>query len=121
RRGESGNYFQWTFDDRWTPDNRHTNIARPYNRADEYWALDVNRSTYWYDNMAYMRLKNAVLTYDIPKHLFGNSGISRTSVFVSGNNLFLLYAAQDKFDPEIGAPLTYPAVKTFAIGARVTF
>lgn len=121
RRGEAGNYFQWSFDNRWTPDNTNTDVARAYNRDDLYWAFDVNNSTYHYDNMAYCRLKNAVLTYHIPSHLFGATGISRASIYFAGNNLFLIYAAQKNFDPEIGAPMTYPAVKTFAIGARVTF
>ena len=73
------------------------------------------------DNMAYARLKNAVITYNIPSSVFGNIGISRASVFFAGNNLFLIYAAQKNFDPEIGAPMTYPAVKTFAIGVKATF
>jgi len=121
RRGEAGNYFQWSFDNRWTPDNRNTDVARAYNRDDLYWAFDVNNSTYHYDNMAYCRLKNAVLTYNIPGSVFGNTGISRASVYFSGNNLFLIYAAQRNFDPEIGAPMTYPAIRTLAIGARITF
>jgi TonB-linked SusC/RagA family outer membrane protein len=121
RRGEAGNYFQWSFDNRWTPDNRNTDVARAYNRDDLYWAFDVNNSTYHYDNMAYCRLKNAVLTYHIPGSVFGNTGISRASVYFSGNNLFLIYAAQKNFDPEIGEPMTYPAIRTLAIGARITF
>lgn len=121
RRGEAGNYFQWSFDNRWTPENRNTDVARAYNRDDAYWAFDVNNSTYHYDNMAYARLKNAVLTYHIPGELFGNTGISRASIYFSGNNLFLIYAAQKNFDPEIGAPMTYPAIRTLAIGARITF
>jgi TonB-linked SusC/RagA family outer membrane protein len=121
RRGEAGNYFQWQFDNRWTPENRHTNVARAYNRNDQYWAFSVNNSTYWYDNMAYCRLKNAVLTYHIPEKVFGNVGISRASIYFSANNPFLIYAAQRKFDPEVGVPMSYPTVRTLAIGARITF
>ena len=121
RRGEAGNYFQWSFDNRWTPENTHTNVARAYNRNDLYWAFAVNNSTYHYDNMAYLRLKNAILTYNIPEKVFGNSGISRASIYLAGNNLFLIYSAQRNFDPEIGQPMTYPAVKTIAIGVKVTF
>lgn len=123
RRGEAGNYLQWEFDNRWTPTNTETDVARAYNRADLYWtfANGNQRSTYHYDNMAYCRLKNAVLTYTIPSNLVQKVGLSRASVYFAGNNLFLIYAAQKNFDPEIGAPLTYPAVRTLAIGARVTF
>lgn len=121
RRGEAGNYFQWHFDDRWTPQNTDATVARAYNRGDQYWAFQRNMSTYHLDNMAYCRLKNVVLNYNIPRRFFGNSGISKASVYFSGNNLALLYSAQKNFDPEIASPTTYPAVKTFAIGARVTF
>lgn len=121
RRGEAGNYFQWHFDGRWTPDNPNASVARAYNRDDLYWSFDRNNSTYWWDNMAYARLKNLVLSYTIPRSVFGDIGITRANIFVSGNNLFLIYAAQKNFDPEIGAPMVYPAVKTYAVGARVTF
>ncbi|MBW6536183.1 MAG: TonB-dependent receptor [Mariniphaga sp.] len=122
RRGEAGNYMQWEFDDRWTPTNTDATVARAYNRADLYWTLDGgHRSTYLYDNMAYCRLKNAVVTYTIPSNYVQKVGLSRASVYFAGNNLFLIYAAQKNFDPEIGAPLTYPAIKTLALGVRVTF
>lgn len=121
RRGEAGNYLQWSFDNRWTPENRNTDVARAYNRDDLYWSFDRNMSTYHLDNMAFCRLKNAVLTYTVPNSVFGNLGVSRAQVFFAGNNLFLIYAAQKNFDPEIGAPLTYPAVKTYALGVKVTF
>lgn len=121
RRGEAGNYMQWEFDNRWTPENTKTDVARAYNRSDLYWHFEVNNSTYYYDNMAYCRLKNAVLTYTLPQKLVEPIGLSRASVYFAGNNLFLIYAAQRNFDPEIGAPLTYPAIRTLALGVRVTF
>src|SRR5690625_6223696 len=79
RRGEAGNYFQWHFDNRWRPDNRDATVARAYNRDDQYWAFNRNNSTYWWDNMAYARLKNLVLSYTIPREVFGNLGISYRS------------------------------------------
>lgn len=123
RRGEAGNYMQWEFDGRWTPENTDASVARAYNRADLYWsyANGNNRSTYHYDNMAYCRLKNAVLTYTLPTDMVEKIGLSRASVYFAGNNLFLIYSAQKNFDPEIGAPLTYPALRTLALGVRVTF
>src|SRR5690625_6528453 len=121
RRGEAGNYFQWHFDNRWRPDNRDATVVRAYKRDDHYCAFNRNNVTYWWDNMAYARLKNVVLSYTTPREVFGNLGISYANVFFSGNNLALLYSAQRNFDPEIGAPMTYPAVKTLALGVKVTF
>jgi len=121
RRGEAGNYYKWQYVNRWTPDNRETNIARAYNRDDLYWSPDVRMSTYWLDNTAYLRLKNLVLNYNLPSNWFTNTGISQAGVYVSGNNLALLYSATDKFDPESNGPGVYPLMKTVAVGARITF
>ncbi len=122
RRGEAGNYFQWNYDNRWTPTNTNTNIARAYNRDDYYWSMDVNLSDYWYDNTAYCRLKNVVLTYTIPQNLYRGLGISRANVYVSGNNVALLWTGTRKFDPEgTSGGGAYPLLKTYAIGANITF
>jgi TonB-linked SusC/RagA family outer membrane protein len=121
RRGEAGNYFQWTYDGRWTPENTVTNIGRAFNRNDYYWGHAVNMSTYWLDNVAYTRLKNVVLTYSIPTRLYKSLGISKASIYFSGNNLALLYSATKKFDPEVNGAGVYPAMKTFAVGANITF
>jgi TonB-linked SusC/RagA family outer membrane protein len=121
RRGEAGNYYQWQYDNRWTPTNTVTNIARAYNRQDLYWNVDDRMSTYWLDNTAYCRLKNVVLNYSIPAKFFAKVGISKASIYFTGNNLALLYTATKKWDPETNNPGVYPAMKTFAIGANITF
>lgn len=120
-RGIGQNVYSWMASDYWTPENPGASNARPFHRADQYWSYISNANTYWFDNMAYARLKNAVLRYTIPKTLTERIGIAGASLFASGNNLFLIYSAQKNYDPEIGDPESYPAMKTFAIGAYVTF
>jgi len=121
RRGEAGNYYKWTYDNRWTPDNTVTDIARAFNRNDYYWAHAVNMSDYWLDNVAFCRLKNLILSYNIPSQLYRKLGISRASINLTGNNLALLYTATRKFDPEAQSQEVYPTMKTFAIGANISF
>ncbi len=41
-------------------------------------------------------------------------GIANASVYVSGNNLALIYSATKIWDPEVSGPGVYPAMKTFA-------
>jgi TonB-linked SusC/RagA family outer membrane protein len=120
-RGVPGNYFKWWYTDRWTTENRETNVARPWTRGDQYWVWDSSESTYWYENTAYLRLKNVVLDYNIPLKHLKSIGISKASVFVAGNNLSLLYSATKKFDPETDNAEVYPTMRTFAIGANITF
>jgi TonB-linked SusC/RagA family outer membrane protein len=122
RRGEAGNYFKWTYDNRWTPDNTVTDIARAYNRSDYYWANDVQMNTYWLANVAYCRLKSLVLTYNIPSSIYKKLGIANASIYVSGNNLALIWTANKKvWDPEALNPGVYPTMKTIAIGANIGF
>ncbi len=121
RRGEAGNYYKWTYDNRWTPDNTVTNIGRAYSWSQFYWGHETNMSTYWLDNVAYARLKNVVLSYNLPKRIYKFLGISKASIYFSGNNLALLYSASKKFDPEVSGQGVYPAMKTIAFGANITF
>jgi TonB-linked SusC/RagA family outer membrane protein len=121
RRGEAGNYMKWTYDNRWQNPGDVTDIARSYNRNDYYWAHPVQMSNYWLDNTAYCRLRNVVLTYNIPTQLYKRLGISKASVYFTGNNLALLYTATRKWDPEAQHPGVYPTMKTFAFGANISF
>src|SRR5690625_766291 len=120
-RGVGQNVYSWMATDYWTPENPGAPNARPFHRADQYWSYLSNANTYWYDNMAYMRLKNAVVNYRIPQQWLDSVGIGSVSLFLSGNNLFLIHAKQRNYDPEVANPQAYPAMKTFAIGANVVF
>ncbi|MCK9413702.1 MAG: TonB-dependent receptor [Prolixibacteraceae bacterium] len=121
RRGEDGNYFKWTYDNRWTPENTVTNIGRAYSRGSFYWEHSTNMSTYWLDNVAYARLKNVVLSYNLPKRIYKSLGIANARIYFSGNDLGLIYSATKKFDPEVDGQGVYPAMRTFAFGANITF
>jgi len=120
-RGVGQNVYSWMATDYWTPETPDAPNARPFHRADQYWSYLSNANTYWYDNMAYARLKNAVLNYRLPQEWVEHIGIGSVSLFASGNNLFLIYAKQRNYDPEVANPQAYPAMKTFAIGANVVF
>lgn len=120
-RGVGMNVFKWVATDYWTPENSNSDVARPFHRADQYWSYQSNNSTYWYDNMAYLRLKNVTLNYNLPKGLLSKVGVTNTNLFISGYNLCLLYSAQKNYDPEVGDPQGYPAMKTYSIGVNLTF
>ncbi len=120
-RGVGMNVFKWVATDYWTPENSNSDIARPFHRADQYWSYQSNNSTYWYDNMAYLRLKNVTLNYNLPKNILSKVGVSNANLFLSGYNLCLLYSAQKNYDPEVADPQGYPAMKTFSLGVNLTF
>ena len=120
RRGESGNYPRWLYEDRWSVDNIEGTNPRPFNRTDQYWKANMN--TFWLDNTAYLRLKNLVFSYDIPMEFLKNAiGLTKARVYFSGENLALIYTATRKFDPEANGMNAYPLMRTFAIGANIVF
>ena len=120
RRGESGNYPRWLYEDRWSVDNIDGTNPRPFNRTDQYWKANMN--TFWLDNTAYLRLKNLVFSYDIPMEFLKNAiGLTKARVYFSGENLALIYTATRKFDPEANGMNAYPLMRTFAIGANIVF
>ena len=120
-RGIGQNVFKWMATDYWTPENSNSNVARPFHRADQYWSYLSNSNTYWYDNMAYFRLKNVIVSYNLPQNFISSIGLKNVNLFVSGYNLLLLHSKHKKYDPEVGDPQTYPAMKTFSFGARIDF
>lgn len=120
-RGIGMNTFQWIANGYWTPQNSNSDKARPFHRADQYWSYASNANSYWYDNMAYFRLKNVTLNYSFPKEWLKHVYMSQANIFVAGNNLALLYSAQRNYDPETADPQGYPAMKSFSIGLNVTF
>ncbi|MDR2120867.1 MAG: TonB-dependent receptor [Tannerella sp.] len=120
-RGIGQNVFKWMATDYWTPENNNSDRARPFHRADQYWSYLSNSNTYWFDNMAYLRLKSVVLNYTVPGAISSKVGVSRADVYATGYNLLLLYSAQRNYDPEIGNPQYYPAMKSFNIGLKLNF
>ena len=67
-------------------------------------------STFYLDNLAYLRLKNVQLGYSIPKSVIQKIRISNIRVFFSADNL----------DPEkLNVNDGYPLMKTFTFGLNV--
>ena len=115
------NVFKWMTKDYWTPKNNMSNNPRPWSRADQYWTYNSHNNTYWYDNMAYFRLKNITLSYSLPKPLLEKFNISGATIMLTGYNVALLYSAQRHYDPETADPQGYPAMKNYSIGLNITF
>lgn len=88
-------------------------------------------STRFVENGSYLRLKTATLSYTFPKSLFGNTGIDRLRIYVSGQNVFTI-TDYSWFDPEVStfgeannAPgtdfLTFPQAKSIIFGINLGF
>jgi TonB-linked SusC/RagA family outer membrane protein len=113
---------------RWTPDNRNTDIPRAVGGGN---VDNVRNSTRFVEDGSYLRLKSVTLTYNFNPKLFKKSGISKLSVYTTGQNL-LTFTNYSGFDPEVNAfglsatelgvdYGTYPQARTLTVGVNAEF
>ncbi|MCE5225340.1 MAG: TonB-dependent receptor [Porphyromonadaceae bacterium] len=108
--------------DTWTPEN--TDAAFPLLLIDGS-GSNVNNiiSDFWVKSGAYMRLKNVVIGYTLPKTLTQKMKIDNLRFYVSGQNLFTLSDAYEGYDPEasVSSGSFYPLMQTFTFGMDIRF
>ncbi len=125
----------------WDPANPNPNAFFP--RLNGYAALSGERQmsrpqTKYVMSVAYLRLKNVQVGYDLPKPWLARLGAHRAKVYVSGENLWThspLYKIVRNVDVEnisngsdriltsggSGDGLNYPMMRTFVTGMTLTF
>lgn len=104
------NVLSWIADDYWSAENQ--NINAKYPRLTKYEnSNNMQTSTYWLRNAAFLKLKNAEIGYRFKK----------ARVYVSGVNL-LTFSPFKLWDPEMGGGkgLSYPTQRTYNIGIQIT-
>lgn len=83
-------------------------------------------SDFYYRTATWMRMKNVQLGYTLPKSLLSKIRIATFRVYVSGDNVFMIFNSLKKFgngDPEFlsGNGGAYPNMKTLSFGVNLTF
>ncbi len=117
----------------------HANINNPNGTTPRLTALGTNNwqdSSFWMKSAAYLRIKNIVLSYTLPKSVVQKTHMKGVTVYVSGENLFTFSNFWDGYDPEIGyggssgakfdtAALgnanSYPQIRTVTVGLDIKF
>ncbi|TAD85778.1 MAG: TonB-dependent receptor [Bacteroidetes bacterium] len=103
---------------RWTPTNPSTTLPRlgGINNA--------QISTFYVEDVSYLRLRNIELGYALPASIGKKIGIQKLRVFVSGQNI-LTFTKQKNFDPERSAggatDQLVPIYKVFTTGINLKF
>lgn len=105
--------------DYWTEDNRDAYFPRLHHYGVNGGNHQV--STRYLQNAAYLRLKNVVLGYTIPRSITEKVKISRLRVFVQGENLLTFTPLIDSYDPETLNNMIYPINKKISVGLNLTF
>ena len=109
--------------DRWTAsDPYNQNVMFPRMHATKY---DHNnqKSTWWYRNASFLRLKNVEFGYNFDKQMLQKLRMSNIKLFVQGTNL-AVWDNIKLWDPELGnstSGSTYPICGTWTSGLEVTF
>jgi TonB-linked SusC/RagA family outer membrane protein len=100
-------------DNTWSPENRNAEFTRLGG------ANNRKESTFYLDNLAYLRVKNVQLGYNIPKPLLKKIGLSGVRAFFSTDNL-LTFTKFRGLDPEkLNVNDGYPMMKSFTIGLNI--
>lgn len=109
---ESISYEQIT--ETWSWENRNASWPRVGG------SLNGENTTFWLDNMNYIRLKNLQLGYTLPRNLLSKFGFGSVRIFGNGENLITITKFRG-LDPEKqGNPNdAYPLVKSFTFGIHV--
>lgn len=118
--GGNGSSMSEDMLNRWTPENRYTDIPRLSYDQTSYFTSSSSR---WLVNRSFLRLKTVTLSYTLPQRWIHFATLKDASIFIQGENL-LTFSHQQGLDPE--QPISgvvsyrYPAMKTFSFGINVT-
>ncbi|CAN5383579.1 TonB-dependent receptor [soil metagenome] len=88
--------------------------------------LAAQNNDFWYQNVTWLRFKSFEFGYNLPREIMSRIGISGLRVYISGENLFMVYNNLEKYgagDPEFlsGKGATYPNMRTLGFGLNLTF
>ena len=106
--------------DHWSEDNR--NIYALYPRlSDSYVENNVQPSTWWMRDGAFLRLKSVEVGYTLPEKIAAKIRMSSLRIYFSGTNL-LTFSKFKMWDPEMGGSgLGYPIQKVYNFGVQLSF
>lgn len=121
----------------WSEDNPDAYFPRlrGYTALNSRAELTVPQTKYL-QNVAYIRLKNISIGYNLPAALISKAGIANAHIYLTGQNLWTwtpMYKHVKTMDPEViegadpelasgaGNGMSYPMLKTYTVGVNVTF
>ena len=106
--------------DRWTPENKNTDIPRLTTQPQSSWTQTSNR---FLVDRSYLRLKNIQLGYTLPSSLTKKAKVEKCRIYISADNLLTVSDFFYAYDPEtpVSSGGYYPQVKTCVLGVSITF
>jgi len=108
--------------DRWSESNPNPNAKTPRLSINQQ-TNNLQASSFWLINAAYLRLKNIQLGYTLPSQFVKKAGISGVRIFANGNNIFTVSKMPVGMDPESPESTNnyVPMLATYTFGVEVKF
>ncbi|KAA9040551.1 TonB-dependent receptor [Ginsengibacter hankyongi] len=108
--------------DRWSEANPNPNATTPRLSINQQ-SNNLQPSSFWLINAAYLRLKNIQLGYTLPAQLVKKAGIADVRFFVSGNNVVTWSKMPVGIDPESPESTNnyVPILSTYTFGVEIEF
>jgi len=106
------------WNDTWNLDNREASMPRIISGSG---GSNHDQSTFWLDNLSYLRFKNVQIGYNLPITLIDRIGINQFRVYAAAENIFTLSSYRG-IDPEKAASNNdpYPLLRTISLGVNIT-
>ncbi|KAA6334574.1 TonB-dependent receptor SusC [termite gut metagenome] len=105
--------------DYWTPENRNAQFPRlAFNENN-----NIQNSSFWVKNAAYVRLKNLQVGYTIPRRALAKVPISNLRLYFSADNVFTVSDFWKQYDVEapVGNGSFYPILRNISFGVDLKF
>lgn len=113
------------YENRWRKPGDITNIPKVVFGGTQTGLSNQASSRFLYDG-SFIRLRDLMLTYNMPKSWLTRTGLSEARIYMRGNNLWTFVKdAQLTMDPEVPVTGDYdqrpPIFKTFLVGVDINF
>jgi hypothetical protein len=109
--------------DRWTFDNPRQDVFYPRLAYGEDRNFNNTRaSSWWVKDVSFLRLKTAMISYNVPAKMLRGLGIKNSAIYMQGINL-LTFSNFKLWDPELNSNngISYPNVRTISLGINLKF
>lgn len=106
----------------WTPEN-HSNKYTIFSRDNNFNKFNYENSDVSVTTNRYIRLKNLVVGYTLPRQWTSKVGVDKFRVYFSGDDLWEWTKVKDGYDPEHGEASNniFPFSRMLNFGVELTF
>ena len=122
--GDAGQNFHMDMLNRWTPENKNTNIPALGYQVQSQEITQGNTVDFFLTDASYFSLRNVTLGYSLPANLLKKAGIEKLRVYLTGDNIWLK-SKREGLDPRMyftgETKMGYSAVRTYSVGLNLTF